>query len=106
MGSTKKTEKPTEIKTLQTETKSRYDGIRNIRDSLNSFMKSLDESRNSSLGELSRSISAQSNFHGENEFGTLLVTFGDGVSKLSDHQNQFVNLFLKADFLSKFLFLG
>ena len=56
-------------------------------------MKSLDESRNSSLGELARSISAQSDFHGENEFGTLLVTFGDGVSKLSDHQNQFVNLY-------------
>lgn len=53
-------------------------------------MKSLDESRNSALGELARSISAQSNFHGDNEFGTLLVTFGDGVSKLSDHQNGFV----------------
>ena len=95
MGSTRKTEKPTEIKTLQSETKSRFDGIRNIRDSLNSFMKSLDESRNSSLGELSRSISAQSNFHGENEFGTLLITFGDGVSNLSDHQNKFVTILAK-----------
>lgn len=95
MGGTKKTEKPTEIKELQTETKSRFDGIKNIRDSLNSYMKSLDESRNSSLGELARSISAQSNFHGENEFGTLLLTFGDGVSKLSDHQNQFVSYFSK-----------
>lgn len=53
-------------------------------------MKSLDESRNSALGELARAISAQSNFHGGNEFGTLLVTFGDGISKLSDHQNSFV----------------
>lgn len=91
MGGTKKTEKPTEIKALQTETKSRFDGIKNIRESLNSYMKSLDASCHSSLGELAQSISAQSNFHGENEFGTLLITFGDGVSKLSDHQNQFVN---------------
>lgn len=53
-------------------------------------MKSLDESRNSSLGGLARFISAQSNFHNQNEFGTLLVTFGDGIEKLSDHQNQFV----------------
>ena len=53
-------------------------------------MKSLDASRNSAFGELARAISAQSNFHNGNEFGTLLVTFGDGVSKLSDHQNQFV----------------
>ena len=55
-------------------------------------MKSLDESRNSSMGNLAQAISSQSHFHGENEFGTLLVTFGDGVSKLSDHQNGFVRI--------------
>ena len=53
-------------------------------------MKSLDESKNSAMGKLAQAISAQSLFHGENEFGTLLVTFGDGVSKLSNHQNDFV----------------
>lgn len=66
-------------------------------------MKSLDESRNSALGELARAISAQSNFHGDNEFGTLLVTFGDGVSKLSDHQNGFVIHDLKNIFINYFV---
>jgi len=55
-------------------------------------MKSLDESRNSSMGKLAQAISSQSHFHGENEYGTLLITFGDGVSKISDHQNDFVRV--------------
>lgn len=53
-------------------------------------MKSLDDNRNSSMGELAHAISSQSLFHDENEFGTLLITFGDGISKLSNHQNEFV----------------
>lgn len=90
MGSTGKTQKPAEIKQLQNETKSRFDGIENIRYSLNSYMKSLDETRNSSLGELAQAISSQYHFHKNNEFGTLLITFGDGISELSTHQNNFV----------------
>lgn len=54
-------------------------------------MKSLDETRNSSLGELAQALSSQSQFHESNEFGTLLATFGDGISKLSTHQNNFVS---------------
>ena len=42
------------------------------------------------MGKLAQAISAQSRFHGENEYGTLLVTFGDGISKLSEHQNELV----------------
>lgn len=62
-------------------------------------MKSLDESRNSALGDLARAISSQSNFHDDNEFGSLLITFGEGIYKLSDHQNGFVT------FLNMLMFL-
>lgn len=63
-------------------------------------MKSLDETRNSSLGELAQALSFQSKFHESNEFGTLLATFGDGISKLSTHQNNFVS---KIPFLFKLM---
>lgn len=72
-----------------------------MKNSLKEYMKSIDDNKNSSLGLLAHSISSQSMFHAQNEFGAILVAFGDGMYQLSEYQTKFVKI---QYFLSLFRF--
>ena len=92
IGNVDRTEHPEAYKQLEMETESRREGIDNILQAMNLYIRGEDNRKSTPIARLSKTILQQGKMHGDDSaYGSLMVDMGTGLDRISTHQNEFAS---------------
>ena len=92
IGNVDRTRYPEDYKQLEMETESRREGVDNILQAMNLYVRGEEGRKSTPIARLSKTVLQQGKMHGDDSaYGSLMIKMGTGLDHISTHQNDFAN---------------